>query len=71
MNRFMPKKSSIVLVDDEPDILYGASILLRMAGIQPLIVAATDKWHPRVLFCSQTAARNSLPQKMFGSADSH
>ena len=34
-------------------------------------VAATDKWHPRALFCSQTAARNSLPQKMFGSADSH
>ena len=35
------------------------------------VVAATDKWHPRALFCSQTAARNSLPQKMFGSADSH
>ena len=45
----------------------GSSITVTVNSI----VAATDKWHPRVLFCSQTAARNSLPQKMFGSADSH
>ncbi|MBF0283084.1 MAG: sigma-54-dependent Fis family transcriptional regulator [Magnetococcales bacterium] len=46
MNATRPNTSPILLVDDEPDILIGLSLLLRKAGIGPVVTFSDSRLAP-------------------------